>query len=148
MVLEPGAALMSKEPSKVRKRIEKIESSGDLTEEEIARLQSWETDTDLYLQKVAETLLNLRTKKGLYQKDIARILGRSKSWVGQVENAVNNDHRSVKLYASALGVEFSSVVSMAEYSVLREFEKREMERKLHLDLTPEEPSSDASKTDH
>jgi transcriptional regulator with XRE-family HTH domain len=91
---------------------------------------------------------NLRVKKGLLQKDIARVLGRSKSWVGQIENGANQDHRSAKLYAHALGVEFASVVAMAEFTVLRQAEREEMARKLNLDVSPVEDQHDPSKTEH
>lgn len=131
MILDTRADEMAKS-DKMQKRLEK--AAEDLTPEEVANLAEWEEDADIFLRKLAETLVSLRVKKGLYQKDISRILGRSKSWVGQVENAENHDHRSVKLYASALGVEYSSVVAMAEYKVVREHETREMAKKLNLDV--------------
>lgn len=146
MVLETGAELMANttKSTKIRKRIDKIESEGDLSEQEIADLASWEASAGAYIAQVGEVLGNLRVKKGLLQKDIARVLGRSKSWVGQIENGANQDHRSAKLYAHALGVEFASVVAMAEFTVLRQAEKEEMARKLNLDISPNQDESDSS----
>jgi transcriptional regulator with XRE-family HTH domain len=150
MVLETGAELMANttKSTKIRNRIDKIESEGDLSEQEIADLATWETSSSAYIAQIGEVLGNLRVKKGLLQKDIARVLGRSKSWVGQIENGANQDHRSAKLYAHALGVEFASVVAMAEFTVLRQAEREEMARKLNLDVSPVEDQHDPSKTEH
>lgn len=150
MVLEPRADVMAKttKTSKIRNRIEKIESEGDLSEQELADLAAWEASCSAYIAQIGVELCNLRVKKNLLQKDIARILGRSKSWVGQIENGANQDHRSAKLYAHALGIEFASLVSMAEFAVLRQAERDEMARKLNLDISPDQHGDDPSKTEH
>jgi len=76
-----------------------------------------EADADSYIKAVGEQLQRARSKRRLNQADIARMLGRSRGWVGHMERGENKDHHSAKLYASALGIEMAVIVAMAEHQI-------------------------------
>lgn len=76
-----------------------------------------EAGADSYIKAVGEQLQRARSKRGLNQADIARMLGRSRGWVGHMERGENKDHHSAKLYASALGIEMAVIVAMAEHQI-------------------------------
>lgn len=76
-----------------------------------------EAEATAYIKAVGEQLQRARSKRGLNQADIARMLGRSRGWVGHMERGENKDHHSAKLYASALGIEMAVIVAMAEHQM-------------------------------
>jgi ribosome-binding protein aMBF1 (putative translation factor) len=76
-----------------------------------------EAEASSYIKAVGEQLQRARSKRGLNQADIARMLGRSRGWVGHMERGENKDHHSAKLYASALGIEMAVIVAMAEHQM-------------------------------
>lgn len=90
------------------------EDGGQGAELDIAALDA---EAERYIKAVGEQLQRARSKKGLNQADIARMLGRSRGWVGHIERGENKDHHSAKLYASALGIEMAVIVAMAEHQM-------------------------------
>lgn len=89
-------------------------NDGSPSELDIAAL---EAEAASYIKAVGEQLQRARSKKGLNQADIARMLGRSRGWVGHMERGENKDHHSAKLYASALGIEMAVIVALAEHQM-------------------------------
>lgn len=77
-------------------------------------------ESDVYLRYIGVYLRIERDRRGLHQDTIASRCGRTRPWVSQLENGKNGDHRAAKLYAMALGIDFTYIVAMAEHAVAAE----------------------------
>lgn len=90
-----------------------------MTPEEVIKAEALERqeEAETFKEYVGVFLRMERRQKKMTQDDVAEKSGRSKGWVSQMENGMNDSSSSAKLYCLAVGVDYAYIVALAESSI-------------------------------
>lgn len=93
--------------------------ANEISETEPQKLSPEEAQAEAeeYHRYVGMFLRSERERLGLGVEDAAKLAGRSKGWVSQVERGQNDSAKAAKLLAIVLDVDFAYIAALAENAV-------------------------------